>query len=76
MAKTSVAEEKPGLWERLTGFKSDVVGELKKVSWPTLEDLKISTKVTMYMLVIMGIIMFVFDKIFEISIFALLNIAS
>lgn len=76
MAKTVAVEEKPGIIDRVWGFGTDVVAELKKVSWPSLEDLKLSTKVTLYMLGIMAIVTFIFDKVFEIGIFTLLNLVS
>jgi len=77
MAKTVTAvEEKTGIVDRVWGFGAEVVAELKKVSWPSLDDLKLSTKVTLYMLAIMAIITFVFDKVFEIAIVALLKLVS
>lgn len=76
MAKSVAVEEKPGIIDRIWGFITEVLAELKKVSWPSLEDLKLSTKVTLYMLGIMAIVTFVFDKIFEISIFTLLKLVS
>lgn len=76
MAKSVAVEEKPGIIDRIWGFITEVLVELKKVSWPSLEDLKLSTKVTLYMLAIMAIVTFVFDKVFEISIFTLLKLVS
>ena len=76
MAKVNTADVKPGIIDRLVDFVRDTYSELKKVTWPTMEDLKVSTKVTMFMLLVMAAITFGFDKVFELSIFTLLHLVS
>ena len=77
MAKQAAATEaNPGPIRRLQDFLQGVRTELGKVTWPTKEDLKVSTKVTMYLLGIMAGITFLFDKIFQVAVLLLLNIAS
>ena len=57
MAKQDVAASvQPGVVQRLTEFITEVRSEMKKVTWPSKEDLKVSTKVTMLLLVIMAAI--------------------
>ena len=76
MAKAKTAETKPGPIQRLRTFLSDVKAELDKVTWPSKDDLKMSTKVTMYMLGIMAAVIFGFDKFFEIAVFTLLQMTT
>jgi preprotein translocase SecE subunit len=71
----TVTEQKPGLIARIQGFYAEVVVEMGKVTWPTLEDLKVSTKVTMFLLLAMAGVVFVFDKVFEQFVLLLLSIA-
>jgi len=49
--------------------------ELGKVTWPSREDLKVSTKVSMMRLGIMAGIIFVFDVFFGQVVVWLLNLA-
>ena len=77
MAKQITADEsRPGIVARVQQFFDDVVNELKKVTWPTREDLVASTKVTLFLLLIMAAIIFVYDRVFGFIIVAFLNIAS
>lgn len=71
----TVTEQKPGLIARIQGFYAEVVVEMGKVTWPTLDDLKVSTKVTMFLLLAMAGVVFVFDKVFEQFVLLLLAIA-
>ena len=77
MAKqVSVGEGKPGVFSRLNTFLREVWVELEKVTWPTRDDLKVSTKVTMYLLIIMAVVAFSFDWIFSRAILILLGLAN
>ena len=77
MAKQITADEsRPGIVARIQPFFDDVVNELKKVTWPTREDLVASTKVTLFLLLIMAAIIFVYDRVFGFIIVAILNFAS
>lgn len=71
----TVTEQKPGLVARVQGFYAEVVVEMGKVTWPTLDDLKVSTKVTMFLLFAMAAVVFVFDKVFEQFVLLLLAIS-
>jgi preprotein translocase SecE subunit len=71
----TVTEQKPGLIVRIQGFYAEVMMEMGKVTWPTLDDLKVSTKVTMFLLLAMAGVVFVFDKVFEQFVLLLLAIS-
>ena len=72
----TVTEQKPGPIARLQGFYGEVMAEMGKVTWPTLDDLKVSTKVTVFLLLSMAAIVFIFDKVFEQFVLMLLKISS
>lgn len=77
MAKQmTVDESRPNIVARIQGFFEDVVSELKKVTWPTREDLMASTKVTLFLLLIMAAIVFVYDRVFGFVIMLILSYAS
>lgn len=77
MAKQiTTAEAGPGFIQRIQTFFEDIINELKKVTWPTREDLMASTKVTLYLLLIMGIVTFVFDRVSAFAVMLILNFAS
>lgn len=69
-----VAEQKLGWFGKIKLFLEEVQVEMKKVTWPTVEDLKVSTKVTMYMLLVMAALIFVYDQVFQRLVLFLLNI--
>ena len=69
----TATEQKSGPITRLVEFYEEVMAEMAKVTWPTLDDLKVSTKVTMFLLLAMATIVFLFDKVFEQFILMLLN---
>ena len=71
----TVTEQKPGPIARMQTFYGEVMAEMNKVTWPTLDDLKVSTKVTMFLLFAMAAVIFVFDKVFEQLVLILLNLA-
>ena len=77
MAKQITADQsRPGILSRIQEFFDDVVSELKKVTWPSREDLVASTKVTLYLLLIMAGIIFVYDRVFGLVIMTILSFAS
>ena len=77
MAKqVTAAETNPGIIQRIQGFFDDILSELKKVTWPTRDDLMASTKVTLFLLLIMAVIIFVYDRVFAFFIMQILNFAS
>ena len=75
MAKQVVAaEQKPGILDKVKIFIEEVQSEMKKVTWPTLADLKVSTKVTMYLLLAMAALVFFYDQAFSRLVLFLLNL--
>ena len=68
------ADAKQNVFVRLRTFLEEVQTELGKVTWPSREDLAVSTKVTMYLLLAMAGIVFVFDKVFEVVVLTLLQL--
>jgi preprotein translocase SecE subunit len=76
MAKQAVAvEAKPTIVQRATEFVSEVRQELDKVTWPTVEDVKVSTRVCVYMLLGMVAVIFAFDRVFNFFVMGLLKLA-
>lgn len=76
MAKQlAVSDERPGLITRIRDFYEDVMSELRKVTWPTRDDLKASTKVTLFLIVVMAVIVFVYDTVLGGFIMGLLRLA-
>ncbi|HEY6171608.1 MAG TPA: preprotein translocase subunit SecE [Candidatus Kapabacteria bacterium] len=59
--------EKRSFGAKVTGFFTDVNKEMKKVSWPTREQLQEATLVTLALVVVASIFVFGVDKIFEIT---------
>ena len=77
MAKQIAAvEEKPNLIQRLRGFYEEVMAEMKKVTWPTRPDLITSTKVTLFLIAVMTVIMFCYDNVLSAGVVMLLSITS
>lgn len=75
LKQSNAAEAKPGFVQRAMTYLQEVQVELGKVTWPTKEDLKVSTKVTMMMLCIMAGIIFAYDIFFGQVVVWLLNLA-
>lgn len=77
MAKQAVAvETKPGPLQKAQDFFLEVRQELEKVTWPTVEDVKVSTRVCMYLLLAMIVVVYGFDFVFNNVVLALLKLAS
>jgi len=66
-------ENKQGVVARVRTFFEEVASELKKVTWPTMDDLKVSTKVTLFLLGVMALIVLFYDKAFEFVVLQLLQ---
>jgi preprotein translocase SecE subunit len=76
MAKQAVAvETKPGIFQRVQDFITEVRQELDKVTWPTVEDVKVSTRVCLYMLAGMIVVVFGLDQVFNFIVINLLKLA-
>mgnify|MGYP002630636535 CR=1 FL=1 len=66
MAKgASAVEAKPNIFQRLAIFFQEVRSEMQKVTWPTMEDLKVSTYVCILLLMIMAVITYGLDLTFN-----------
>ena len=66
MAKqASAAPAKPGFIERIRDFISEVKHEMSKVTWPQWEELKHSTAIVLFMLVLFATIIFGMDRVFN-----------
>lgn len=77
MAKQiSASTKEPGFFERIQLFFEDVIGELKKVTWPTRDDLMASTKVTLFIIAIMAGVVFMYDRVFSIVVMLILKLAA
>jgi preprotein translocase subunit SecE len=65
MAKTQTASaQKPGIFAQVQGFFEGVRDEMKKVAWPSRDELRSSTGITLMMLGIMGLIVAGLDVVF------------
>lgn len=74
MAKQAVVTPgKPGIVTRVTGFYHEVKNEMTKVAWPTREDIKSSTTVVLFVLAIIGVMVFAFDAVFQFVVLQLLD---
>ena len=62
----SAVAEKQNLKDKTIGFFIDVNKEMKKVTWPTREQLIDSTIVTLGLCLILAAFVFGVDKIFEV----------
>ena len=58
--------EKKGLGGKISSFFDEVNKEIKKVTWPTREQLQEATIVTLVLVVVFSIFVFGVDKIFEV----------
>lgn len=75
MAKgTAVTAAKPGLFDRIAEFYQDVKVEMSKVTWPTKEDLKASTVIVLLCLALFGIVIGVFDFVFQFIMIRILSL--
>lgn len=76
MAKPATLNEaRPGPITRMQIFLQEVKTEMDKVTWPTREELRSSTQVTLILLGIMAGIIFVYDQIFQRVMLLLLSLA-
>jgi len=68
MAKASApavtSNKEPGMFDRLQQFFADIRSEMKKVNWPTKDEVKSMTQVVLVALLILAIIVAAYDWIF------------
>ena len=70
-------EAKPvQLYHRVRDFILEIQSEMLKVTWPTKEDLNISTRVVVILLVVMSIFTYFADRIFSLVVWGLLTLGS
>ena len=75
MAKQgSAAAAKPNLFDKAKTFMNEVWTEMNKVTWPSPEEVKASTKIVLMILVILAVIIGVYDKVFEVIVVKLLQL--
>jgi preprotein translocase subunit SecE len=53
--------------EKIIGFFDDVVKEMKKVTWPTKEELKDSTGVVLVATLIIAVFVYIVDTIVNVA---------
>ncbi len=63
------SESKVGIFDRIQQFYQEVVAEMKKVTWPTWDELKSSTSVVLIILIIFAAVIYVFDFVFQNAVF-------
>jgi len=59
--------------DKIKKFAADVVVEMKKVSWPTREELRGSTLVVIVTVIILSVFIGVVDRIFSLGLEAVLS---
>lgn len=62
---TTAGPAKPGIVATVRGFYEDVISEMKKVSWPTYDELKSLTQLVLWSLLLSGIVLGLYDLIFR-----------
>ena len=67
------AEQKPSLWQRLAIFFREVRTELRRVQWPTREQMIAFTSVTLITTTAVTLIVFAFDVVLKEGILWLLQ---
>jgi preprotein translocase subunit SecE len=63
--QTPATTDEKSFKDKSFGFFGDVVKEMRKVSWPTREQLQDATIITLVVCVILSAFVFGVDKIFE-----------
>jgi preprotein translocase subunit SecE len=59
------AEGRGGRLTRVMGFFRDVRAEVRKVTWPTVDDLKKATTVIVIFVSILGVVIGLMDAVFQ-----------
>jgi preprotein translocase subunit SecE len=67
-------EEKVGIITRVKEFYEEVMAEMKKVTWPSKEELKTSTSVVMLLLAVAAVTIYFYDVIFQIVVVGLFKL--
>ena len=72
--QVDTGEEKVGLIVRVKQFYQEVLTEMKKVTWPTQDELKTSTSVLMLLLVVSATVIYFYDVVFQFIVIGLFKI--
>lgn len=67
-------ENEKNIWKRMTSFLKDVRGEMKKVTWPSKNDLYKTTIAVIVSSIVFGIYLFGVDFIFSRLIKQIMNL--
>ncbi len=51
--------------EKIINFFNDVIKEMKKVTWPTQDELKESTMIVLALTIVLAVFTFVVDSVFN-----------
>ena len=65
MATEVVQSDQPGALNRFMGFLREVRGELRKVTWPTRDELRKATVVIVIFVLLLGILIGVMDWLLQ-----------
>lgn len=65
MAEANVKVKKKPFFARLKKYFKDTKSELKKVTWPSKEQLKRNTVVIIAFIIMIGLFLFAFDILFS-----------
>mgnify|MGYP001792640856 CR=1 FL=1 len=66
LVSSQIAPERKSIKDKVVGFFVDVNKEMKKVTWPTREQLIDATIVTLGLCALFSVFVFGVDKIFEV----------
>lgn len=72
MADTNVKTKKKPFFARLKSYFIETKSELKKVTWPSKDQMKQNTLVIIVFLILIGLFLFIFDMAFS-GLFSLLT---
>ena len=72
--KTSAKKSKPGVFARIKQWCKETKAELKKVQWPTWKQTLNNPLIVLVFCVIVGICIFLFDKLADGLLGALINL--
>ena len=75
MAKhTGATVEKPGFIARIKQFLNEVKDEMRKVTWPSREEVKGSTQVVLGLLLLVSFLIGIYDVVFQRLLIVILGI--
>lgn len=63
MAQASVKAAKPNAWQRLVRYFNDVKAEMRRVVWPTRDEIVSSSWIVVITLAVFIVMIFAFDQI-------------